>query len=58
MVEFVDKKDIIVLKEQGLSTREVSRRTGRDRETVSKYWNEYQQQLRQMNEPGADVRVE
>jgi DNA-binding CsgD family transcriptional regulator len=40
MLEFMEKKDIIMLKEQGLSNREVSRRTGHDRKTVSKYWNE------------------
>jgi transposase len=57
MVEFMEKKDIIMLKEQGLSNREVSRRTGRDRETVSKYWNEYQQALNQLEKPGADVKA-
>ena len=57
MVEFMDKKNIIMLKEQGLSNREVSRRTGHDRKTVSKYWNEYQQRLNELNEPGADVKA-
>ena len=52
MVKFMEKKTIIMLKEQGLSTREVSRRTGHDRETVSKYWNRYRQQLDKL---GADV---
>jgi len=28
MIQFVDKKNIIMLKEQGLSNREVARRTG------------------------------
>jgi len=56
MTGFMDKKDIIMLKEQGLSNREVSRRTGRDRDTVSKYWNEYRQQLRRLEEPGADTK--
>jgi len=53
----MDKKDIIMLKEQGLSNREVSRRTGRDRATVSKYWNEYQQGLRQLDEWGSDIKA-
>ncbi len=56
MVKFMGKKDVIMLKEQGLSNREVARRTGRDRDTVSKYWNEYQSQLKKLDEPGADTR--
>ena len=57
MVKFVDKKDIIMQKEQGLSNREVSRRTGHDRKTVSKYWEAYRCQLRRLEEPGADVKA-
>jgi transposase len=57
MVKFVDKKNIIMLKEQGLSNREVTRRTGHDRKTVSKYWEEYRCQLRRLEEPGADVKA-
>lgn len=56
MVNYMDKREIINLKTEGLSNREVARRTGYDRKTVSKYWNEYQQGLRRMNEQGADVR--
>ena len=56
MTDFMDKKDIIMLKEQGLSNREVSRRTGRDRDTVSKYWNEYRRQLQRLEEPGVDAK--
>jgi len=56
MVGIVEKKDVIVYKEQGLSNREVSRRTGLDRGTVSKYWREYRQKLSQLTEPGADTR--
>jgi len=56
MVEFMGKKDIIMLKERGLSNREVARQTGHDRKTVSKYWNEYRQRLQALNEPGADVK--
>jgi len=51
------KKEIIMLKEQGLSNREVSRRTGSDRGTVSKYWNEYRQQLSRLDDPNADTRA-
>ena len=45
MMQFMDKKKIIMLKEQGLSNREVARKTGADRKTVSKYWSEYKQRL-------------
>jgi transposase len=57
MVQTMEKKDIIMFKEQGLSNREVARRSGFDRETVSKYWNEYRLKLRQLEEPGADVKA-
>ena len=57
MVKFMDKKKIIMLKEQGLSNREVAQQTGHDRDTVSKYWNEYRSQLGRLDEPGADVRA-
>jgi transposase len=56
MIEFMDKKNIIMLKEQGLSNREVSKRTGHDRKTVSKYWEEYRRQLQRLDEPNADVK--
>ena len=46
-----------MLKEEGLSNREVSRRTGHDRDTVSKYWNEYRQQLQLLDKPGTDVKA-
>ena len=35
------KAQLITLKNEGLSNREVARRTGLNRETVSKYWEEY-----------------
>ena len=46
-----------MLKEQGLSNREVARRTGHDRKTVSKYWDEYREQLQQLDKPGADTKA-
>jgi hypothetical protein len=52
----MEKKNIIMLKEQGLSNRAVSRETGHDRKTVSKYWNEYRSQLHRLDEPGADIK--
>ena len=41
MTGMADKAKVITLKNEGLSNREVSRRTGLNRETVSKYWEEY-----------------
>jgi len=57
MVDFVKKKQVIMLKEQGLSNREVARQTKLNRETVSNYWNEYQLTLSQIGTPGADNRA-
>lgn len=53
----MDKKSIIMFKEQGLSNREVARRTGHDRDTISKYWKEYQGRLDELVEPGADTKA-
>jgi transposase len=57
MLEHMDKKKIIDLKEEGLSNRAVARQTGFDRETVSKYWNEYRRRMRELEEIGADKRA-
>jgi transposase len=57
MVEHMDKRKIIELKEEGLSNRAVARQTGIDRDTVSKYWNEYQRRLHELTQPGADTRA-
>jgi len=57
MVEHMDKRKIIELKEEGHSNREVARQTGFDRETVSKYWNEYRRRLQALSEVGADTRA-
>ena len=56
MIKILNKVDIIRLKEQGESNREVSRQTGVDRRTVSKYWNKYCQKLRQLEKTGADIK--
>ena len=53
----MDKKKVIERKGAGLPNREVARQTGYDRKTVSKYWNEYQQGLQRLEEPGTDVRA-
>ena len=36
-----DKAKVITLKNESVSNREVARRTGMNRETVSKYWEKY-----------------
>jgi DNA-binding CsgD family transcriptional regulator len=50
MVGFMDKKEVIRLKEQGLSNRATARETGIDRKTVSKYWREYQENIAKLTE--------
>jgi hypothetical protein len=55
MVAIMDKLEIIRQKQSGKSNREVARVTGYDRDTVSKYWNEYQRQETRLREDGADV---
>jgi transposase len=57
MPDYMDKKQIIALKEEGKSNREAAGRTGWDRKTVSKYWNEYRQKLQQLEQAGADARA-
>lgn len=49
MITMKDKTEIIQLKEQGISNREVSRRLGTHRKTVAKYWNEHNQLLKQID---------
>jgi transposase len=41
MVDMMDKARIITLKREGVSTREISRRTGISRVTIAKYWREF-----------------
>jgi transposase len=53
----MQKKDLIELKEQGLSNRVVAKQLGIDRKTVSKYWEEYKRKLTQLDLPGVDVRT-
>jgi len=57
MKEFIEKKRIIELKQEGLSNRKVAKILGIDRKTVARYWNEFQQTLTQLNEPEADTRM-
>ena len=50
MKDLLDKAAIIKLKEQGLSNRGVARQLGIDKKTVNKYWNEYKDNLKKLNE--------
>ena len=50
MKNLLDKAAIIKLKEQGLSNRGVARELGIDKKTVNKYWNEYKDNLKELNE--------
>lgn len=49
MKNLLDKAAIIRLKEQGLSNRGVARELGIDKKTVNKYWNEYKDNLKELN---------
>jgi transposase len=57
MMEFMDKKDILELKQQGVSNREAARWLGVNRKTVAKYWNEYKLEMAQLNEKDTDTRA-
>ena len=54
MVELMEKAKVIMLKNEGFSNREVARRSGLHRETVSKYWEEYKQKLQELSSQGVD----
>lgn len=45
----MDKGAIIKLKEQGYSNRQIQKLTKIDRKTVGKYWNEYLDNLKKLN---------
>jgi transposase len=57
MVCEMDRGEIVGVKRAGLSNREISRRTGHDRETVSKVWNRHCEMLERLKKPGADTRA-
>jgi len=57
MVGLDKKAKVIELKQENLSNREVARRTGLNRETVSKYWSEYQRKSQELTQKGADVKT-
>ena len=57
MKTILDKLEIITLKKQGLPTREVSRITGAARNTISKIWKEYCDELDKLTSEDGDVDV-
>jgi len=56
MVGSMERSEVVALKNQGFSNREISRRTGLNRETVSKYWSTYQQKKDEVLKSGVDVK--
>ena len=48
------KAKVLMLKNEGLSNREVARRTGLNRGTVSKYWDEYKRRRHELMKSGID----
>jgi len=52
----MNKAEIISMKNKGFSNREVARQTGLNRETVSKYWEEYKRQRHELLQQGVDER--
>jgi len=57
MVDSMEKAKVIALKQEKLSNREVARRVGINRETVAKYWNEYQQKSQELIRANSDTRT-
>lgn len=53
----MQKAKVIALKQENLSNREVARRTGLNRETVAKYWNEYRQKRNELARGEVDSRA-
>jgi len=56
LVNRMKKAEVITLKNQGKSNREVARLTGLNRETVSKYWEEYKRKLHELSRSEADTK--
>jgi transposase len=52
MVDMETKAKVLMLKNEGKSNREVARQTGLNRETVSKYWEEYRRRRTELTDGG------
>lgn len=57
VVNLMDKHAIIKLKQEGHSNRKVAKMLHIDRKTVSKYWNEYKEQLNLLGSKDTDFKV-
>ena len=61
MVGVMDKARIIILKKEGVSTREISRQSGISRDTIAKYWTEHlnlEQKLKEQPQFSAEIQDE
>ncbi len=57
MIKLMDKGAIIKLKEQGYSNRQIQKLTKIDRKTVSKYWNEYLENLKKLSNEKDSLKI-
>lgn len=57
VIKLMDKHAIIKLKNQGYSNREVSKMLSINRKTVAKYWNEYQEHIKELSNPNMDKNI-
>ena len=55
MVDMQTKAKVVMLKNEGFSNREVARQTGINRETISKYWEEYKLKRYELMNSGESV---
>jgi transposase len=56
MIDFMKKLDIIHLKRNGCSNREVARKLKIDRKTVARYWNRYLSEVQKLKDPDMDAK--
>lgn len=56
MVGSMERSEVVALKNQGFSNREVARRTGLNREIVSKYWTTYQHKKNELLKSDVDIK--
>ena len=54
MINLMDKHAIIRLKNQGYSNREAAKILKINRKTVAKYWNEYKDNVKKLDDPNLD----
>lgn len=55
MINLMDKHAIIGLKNQGYSNREAAKILKINRKTVAKYWNEYKDNVKKLDDPNLDM---